>query len=543
MEETSEGRDRKLLSAAGRAGGIMVFSLFLSRLLGLLRDTAIAGHFGLKSANDSYAIATQIPDLIFMLIAGGGLSSAFIPVFSEFWYQKKEKQAWKVFSVVVTMCALIAAAVITIFWLLTPWIVSKYGHDRMDAVPAAIVMSRIMLPAQFAFLVGSVLLATLYARKQFLGPSLAPNVYNIGIIVGAIVLPGIFGFGIVGVAWGALVGAFVGNLLLPMILMIPQGVHFKPSLDVKTEGVSKFFKLLLPVILGFSLPSMVTLVTQYFASPYGEGSNTAIRYANNLMQAPLGIFGQSLALGAFPALSQFFAERRMDLYRDLVSKTMRTVLYLCVAASVFMYALSPLMVQIIYGYGKAADDPQQLNLIAAALRIYCFAIPIWCIQPVLMRGFFSLHNTLKPVAIGTAMTGLFIGMCVLVKGTLLGVLALPWATNVAVALLVVVLVLALEKEVGTLDKLGLLTTCAKTLIAAIPAGVAMYFLAGVFEPHRKLLAVGWFLLLVCAGGTIFYLGTRLLKMPEGRYLDRALNKIKRKRADDGQELIDREGVL
>jgi putative peptidoglycan lipid II flippase len=503
----------------------MVASLFLSRLLGLLRDTVIASHFGLLSANDSYRIAVQIPDLIFMLIAGGGLSSAFIPVFSEFWYTDRRKEAWRVFSVVVTVCSIIALLLIAIAWALTPAIVERYAHGRADVIPAAILMSRIMLPAQFAFLIGSILLATLYARRQFLGPGLAPNVYNIGIIVGAAVLPGIFGFGIIGVAWGALAGAFIGNILLPVVMMLPQGGSFIPSLDVRAPGVSKFFKLLLPVILGFSLPSMVNLVTQYFASPYGPGSNTVLSYSNNLMQAPLGIFGQSLALGAFPALSQFFAEKRMDLYRDLVSKTLRTVLYLCIPSAVLMFAMAPLLVKIIYGYGKASTDPAQLDLIATCLRIYCIAIPAWCIQPVMMRGFFSLHNTLKPVAIGTAMTGLFIVLCMLVKKNPIGVLALPWAANIAAILLVGVLVVALEKEVGRLDRRGIAIISAKALIASVPAGLLAYAASTYVPAGHKLAAIILFIAVGFLAAMAYYGCTRLLKVTEIAYLDRAFSRL------------------
>ena len=217
-----------------------------------------------------------------------------------------------------------------------------------------------MLPAQFAFLIGGILLGTLYARKQFLGPSIGPSVYNLGIIFGATAIAMIFGIGILGVAWGALLGAFVGNMLIPISLMIPQGGSFKPSFDVRSEGVSKFFKLLLPTVLGFSLPSMVQVVTQYFATPYMEGANTVVRYSNNLMQSPIGVFGQSLAMGAFPALAQFYAQKRMDLYRNLVSRTLKTVIYLCVATSVLMFALSTLMVHILYGYGRASANQAQL---------------------------------------------------------------------------------------------------------------------------------------------------------------------------------------
>jgi putative peptidoglycan lipid II flippase len=291
--------------SVSKAGAIMAGALLLSRILGMVRDTVMFAQFGVGLNTDAYRLAILIPDMIFMLVAGGGLSSAFIPVFADYWHKGKREEAWKVFGVVVTVTFVITVAMVGVAWVFTPQIVDYFRDKKpVEVMPAAIQMSRIMLPAQIAFLVGSILLATLYVRKQFIGPSLAPNVYNVGIIAGAAILPGMLGMGVESMAWGALVGAILGNLLVPALLMVKVGSHFKPSFDVRNEGVRKFFILVAPVILGFSLPSMVNIITQKFASSYGsDGINTILATANNLMQAPLGIFGQSLALAAFPVLA------------------------------------------------------------------------------------------------------------------------------------------------------------------------------------------------------------------------------------------------
>src|ERR1700722_3981218 len=123
MSSTADGPpsgkpEPSLARTAGSASAIMAGSLLLSRILGVLRDTIIASKFGLGDINDSYRIATAIPDMIFMLIAGGGLSSAFIPVFTEFWYTGRQKEAWKAFSVVVTICSIFAVVLILVAWLL-----------------------------------------------------------------------------------------------------------------------------------------------------------------------------------------------------------------------------------------------------------------------------------------------------------------------------------------------------------------------------------------------------------------------------------------
>ncbi len=533
----------------------MMASLLVSRLLGLLRDTVMAAKFGIQFDTDSYRLAVTIPDTIFFLIAGGGLSSAFIPVFSEYLHKDDEDGAWRVFSVVTTLSALMVSALIIVAWIFAPNIAMFMAAGKTHTLASGmkvplsahdidqiVLMSRIMLPAQFAFMVGSVLLATLYARRRFVAPGVAPNIYNVGIIIGAMVGPTL-GIGIAGMSWGALIGAAIGNLVLPIFVMWRLGGRFKPSVDLKTPGVNKFFKLLLPVILGFSLPSVAALITQKFASQYGEGVNTVMTLSNNLMQAPLGIFGQSLALAAFPVLAQFYAIGAMDKYRFQISRTLRTVIFLAVPSSLILFALAPEVVQVIYGYGKAAtggqkvpvwmgpDMPFELARVVVALRWFTVGIVAWCVQPVLMRGFFSVHQTLRPVVIGTIMTGLFIAMCWGMTGSGLGYTALPIATNIAAILLAIFLYFALEKQIdGKLDRSGMVVTFLKSCVAAVVmAGVGWAIFRVLSHDIRKVLLVAEFLVVCTACAWVYYYISRLLKMPETEYLDRALKRMDRRK--------------
>lgn len=495
----------------------------------MLRDTVMVSQFGIGLSTDAYRIAVTIPDTIFMLIAGGGLSSAFIPVFSELINTDREEEAWHVFSVITTLCTLVATALVGIAWVFSPQIVAYFADKKVEAIPQAIPMSQIMLPAQIAFLVGSILLGTLYARKQFLAPGLAPNVYNLGIILGAAFLPRLAGLGIESMSWGALVGAIIGNLVLPAVAMVKVGSKFRPSLDLKAPGVRKFFALVLPVILGFSLPSMVNIITQKFASSFPEGVNTVLANTNNLMQAPLGIFGQSLALAAFPVLAEFVATNRMDLYRDQISRTLRTVVYLAVPSGALMLALSPEIVHLLYGWGKAAKSATELGYMTDCLRVYSVGVFAWCMQPVLMRGFFSLHKTLKPVAIGTVMTAVFIVICYASVHAGANFVALPWAANAAAALLAISLFFALEGDVGKLDRKGIASTLVKCFAAGVPMGGIAWALARVVHLPSKLGSLVGFTLIALIAAWAYYFVTRALKMPETEYLDRAMKKLQRKK--------------
>lgn len=527
-------------AVVARAGGIMMASLLLSRILGLLRDTVMAAQFGVNIDTDAYRLAVTVPDTIFFLIAGGGLSSAFIPVFSELIHTKREKEAWHVFSVVTTLSAIVVALLIAVAWVFAPQIVMfmAEGKQFRDATGALVPlgaaeiekmvhMSRIMLPAQFAFMVGSILLATLYARNRFVAPGVAPNIYNVGIILGAMLGPTL-GVGIAGMSWGATIGAMIGNLVLPILVMMKLGGSFRPSIDLQNDGVRRFFKLLLPVILGFSLPSVAALITQKFASVYEEGTNTVMTLSNNLMQAPLGIFGQSLALAAFPVLAQFYATKEMDKYRFQISRTLRTVLYLSLPSSAILLAIGPQLTDLVYGYGRAASG-DELERVVVALRIFTVGIFAWCVQPVLMRGFFSIHQTLRPVMIGTVMTAVFIALCWGLQGSPLGYQALPWATNVAAILLMFALYVALQKEVGSLDTPGLVMTFGKSLVGSVVMGAVAYGAFLLYTPAQKLPLALMFLAVCAVSGWVYFFVTKALKMPETEYLDRAFKRLDRRK--------------
>lgn len=525
-------------TSVAKAGGMMMTSQALSRILGMLRNTVMAALFGTAIQTEAYNIAVTIPDLLFMLVAGGGLSSAFIPVFSELLHQRREKEAWKFFSVVVTVCSIAVMFLIAGAWFAAPWVAHRIAADKMmDGVlvgpqmePHIVEIGRILLPAQFAFLVGSIFLGTLYSRKQFLAPGLAPNVYNVGIIVGAFIGAWTH-FGIAGMAVGGLIGAMIGNIALPILFMTKAGSHFSPSLDVKAEGVKKFFVLLAPVIFGFSLPSMVQLITTFFAGRYPVGANAVLYLAGTLMQAPSGIFGQSIALAAFPQLAIYYANREMDKYRDQLSRSLRTVIFLGLPSAVIMLTLAPQIVHLLYGYGQAAKDGN-LGDIATATRIYSLAVFAWCVQPVLMRGFFSVHKTLTPVAIGTVMTVLFIVLGYVCVSSGLPYTSLAWATDIAALLLIVILYFGLEKTVGALDRPAILGTMFKSVGAAAIAGVVGYL--GSFSldrfglsSHRSVEAVA-FLVLIVGVGAVYLVVARMLKMPETAYLDKFLAKLRRR---------------
>jgi putative peptidoglycan lipid II flippase len=510
-----------------RAGGIMVASLFLSRVLGFVRDMVITGRFGQDLQTDAYYASFQIQDLLFYLIAGGALSSAFIPVFSEYLHTGREDDAWHVFSVVVTVMSAVVVGFVAVAWVFAVPLLRLVAPDLDPAaVPLAVEMSRIVVPAQYAFFIGGVMLGTLYARRVFSVPGLAPNIYNIGIIVGALVVSNFVTPAVLGMSWGALVGAFVGNILVPLFVVRRMGVRFRPSFDLRHEGVRKVVRLMVPVVLGLSLPGVFTMVMKAFATYYEEGVLSAMTVANQLMQAPLGVFGQALALAAFPALSQFFAQRRMELFADQLDRSLRTVLFLSVPVAV-LFVVSPLpVVQALYQRGEFTLADAQRT--APALQMFGIGIAAWCVHPVLMRAYFSVQRTWPPVLMGSATTVLF----VLASWSLVragqGYESLAVAASLAAFVMAAMMLASVHRTVVALDLRALGATFLKALACSAAAAVVAHFglrwAASELGGLANFGLLGALLVVLCAYGWVYYLAARLTKMPEAETLARSLRK-------------------
>ncbi len=510
----------------------MMASLLLSRILGTGRDIVIAAMFGQNLATDAYRISFQVPDLIFFLVAGGALSSAFIPVFSEYWHTDRQDDAWHVFSSVTCIMSLALIAVIGLAWAFAPALAHIVCGPKQDAAGMVAMMSRIILPAQFAFFIGGLMFGTLYARQVFAVPGLGPNVYNLGIIGGAILLGHVLQPGVMGMSWGALAGAILGNLLIPGIAMRRMGMRFRWTLDTRHPGVRKVFRLMLPVILGLSLPGVYALILQYFATYYGPGVNTALDSANRLMQAPLGVFGQSLALAVFPALTQFFAQNRMDAFRAQLASTLRTVIYLTMPVTALLIAMPGPIIRALLQHGNftVVDTART----APPLQMFSIGVAAWCLHPVLMRAYFSLQKNVKPIVMGTFATLVFIGFGWIVIRLGKGFEWLALGGSVSAILLVAAMLLDLRSESKGLDVMGIVATVWKAALASVPVGlIAWSASAALSRGHVSTLfyvcgvaGIGF------ATAWLYIFLTRAFKMPEASYVDRAMRKLNRKKDAD-----------
>ena len=327
-------------------------------------------------------------------------------------------------------------------------------------------------------------------------------------------------------SWGALVGAFIGNIFIPLAVIRKMGVKFRPSFDLSHPGVKQVLKLMLPVVLGLSLPGVFAVILKAAGSTYDQGVMSSIELGNRLMQAPLGVFGQALALAAFPALSLFFAQGRMDMFSDQLTKTLRTVLFLSVPVSVLFVVIPGPIVEALYM--RRAFGPEDAANTAAVLRMFGIGVAAWCLHPALMRAYFSVKRTWPPVILGTVTTGVFALASYLLVIEGFGFQSLPLAASCAAVLLAIAMLIAVRRSVCEIDLAGIGVTFAKSVAAcALPAAgvwltmTNMGALSGVLA-NFGLLAV--LALVATVYGWTYYFLAKLLGMPETEYVKRGMSK-------------------
>lgn len=518
MNQHREGDGPKSTGMA-RAAGIVMLATLLSRLLGMVRDIVIAHQIGAGVQTDAYVAAFKVPDLLMYLIAGGALSSTFIPVFKEYVHQNKEKHAWQTFSVVATVTVVLAGAFVLFAEIFTPWFVRLLnpGYDQAR-IDLAIPLTRIVLPAQIFFMLGGLLMGTLNARGQFLIPALGPSIYNLGIIFGAVVLYPM-GLGLDGLMWGALIGAIAGNFALQIVYVARAGMRFRPSLHILHPGAVKVWKMMGPILLGVSLPNVDQIINSYFASELTIGAQAAMQFAVRIMLIPIGIFAQAMGIAILPTMSSQAAAGQRREFKGTINQALRTILFVTIPVSALLFLLSEPIVAFLLQSGKFTHAGTVAT--ASALRFYSLGIFAWSAQAVLTRGFYALQDSRTPVISGTIMTVLFILMnWLVVNASDMGVGGLALATSIAAILHMVVMFVLLRRRLGGLQDALLLNSLTKMLVATAALCLEVWLtrvaLLTVLPPdiYPKLRAS-----LVLLGATIngagaFIVVAHLLKMDE-----------------------------
>ena len=381
------------------ASVIMMTSVFLSRILGIVREMVLAAYGGTRSEMDAYVASFLLPEIVNHLLAGGFMSVTFIPIFQRHLAQGRRDLAWKTFSNLLTTGTLLLSVVIGLGMVYTENILGLMGRQitNPDQLALATRMTRIILPAQIFYYWGALLLAVQYAEKRFVIPALAPLLYNAGIIFGGLALGPVMG--IEGFAWGVVIGAFVGNFAIQAWGARACGIRFRCHVDLRDPDLRTYALVTLPLVVGLGMQFSNEIFFRYFGSFLGTGGLASLNYALRTMMALVAVFGQAFGVAAFPFLSQYVAEKRYHEMNSLLFSMISNVAVILVPFSLLLMVLSRETLALLFQRGGFTEASTLAT--APVLSMYCLGAFGIAAAGMVSRGFYALQNTMLPMVVSS----------------------------------------------------------------------------------------------------------------------------------------------
>lgn len=464
-----------------RGAVVVILAYLVTTPIRLLSTILTARMFGTGAASEAFFASNRFAEILFNLVAGGALGSAFIPTFTGLLARKDHVNAWKLASsitnlvlLVLTFTSLLAMifARQVVHYILAP------GFSLVD--PAKEVLAaellRIQLPSALIFGLSGLLMGILNAHQHFLLPALAPAMYNLGWIFGLLVLSP--SMGIYGLAWGVLLGAGLHMLIqVPMVVKLPSR-RYLLTLGLKTQQVREVLVLMLPRLLGVAVVQLNFLLNTYLASLQPEGSVTAITLAWTVMLMPQAAIAQSIATAALPTFSAQAAQGKLENMRSSLASSLRGVLLLSIPTSLGLILLRQPIIQLLFQHGGTFND-QSTQMVSWALLWYGAGLVGHCVVEIISRAFYALHDTRTPVIVGIAAMSMNLAFSLVFSLLFRRVGWLPHgglalANSFATAIESVILFRIMQKRLKGMEGKAITILVGKALAATIFMGFGLW---------------------------------------------------------------------
>ncbi len=461
---------------------LLAASSLLSRLLGYGRDWLINYQFGATGLTDAYQASFTIPDMLNYLLAGGALTTTLLPRMSTLLRQEQVateqgtalpefRDSDRVFSLVFTCVGVITVGLVLVGEVAaTPLIRLWCTGFSADKIALTAHLTRIILPAQLFFVLGGLIQATLLARQSFRAMALTPLLYNGGIIAGGLL--GGKTFGIEGFSWGALVGAALGALAIP--LWSARGhLRFRPLWAPNDKEFRAFLWTALPLMIGVSLTTVDEWLGRRYGSRLAPGSISWLANARRVMLVPIGLIGSaaSQATGAF--IAQLFARGQRDELAQVLTQAVSGVVALSVLVSGLLYVLAGPIVENLFQYGHFSSD--DARRVAELLQPLSLGIAAWSAQQVLARGFFSTGDSWRPMLLTTALTVAIVPLYA-ISAEHFGILGLAWSATIGMTCQAVAVGILAHRRLGLVVPTLASAVWRSLVVALLAAAVAGWVL-------------------------------------------------------------------
>ncbi|MGD0269551.1 MAG: murein biosynthesis integral membrane protein MurJ [Candidatus Sulfotelmatobacter sp.] len=462
---------------------LLMSAVMLSRVVGYAREAYIAYAFGAGPLTDTFVAAFTLPDWLNYIVAGGAASITFISIYTRFLAEKRDADAQKTFSTVITVMTVVMIAGTIVAEIFAPQFVTwMFGPSAahkgfsVEQINLCVHLTRILLPAQIFFYVGGVVSAVLLSHRLFLFPAFGPLLYNVCIILGGVI--GARHFGIASLAYGALAGAVVGPFLASVIGAARIGTGYHPSFDVTNPAFREWVKLSVPLMLGVSLVTADDWILRHYAAS-GIGDISHLNYAKRLFAVPIAVLGQATGQASLPFFARLFNEKRLAEFATTVNDSVYRVSAASFLATAWMMAAAFPLIDLVYRRGHFLVSDTQTT--AIYFFWFSLSLALWSAQGLYARAFYAAGNTLTPMLAVTVITAASLPVYSLLFHRY-GVVGLAFASDIGIGanLLALAFLLHFRKLVslGTMrwGELG------KSAVTAVVAGVLSLEVARSITP-------------------------------------------------------------
>ncbi|MGB8656281.1 MAG: murein biosynthesis integral membrane protein MurJ [Candidatus Zixiibacteriota bacterium] len=512
-----------------RSTGVVSSATFLSRVLGLVREQVFAYLFGAGYATDAFIAAFRIPNLLRDLFAEGALSSAFIPVFTDYLTNQGKEKAWELANLVLNLLLVALCVIVILGIIFSPYLVQLIApgfEKEAGKQELTMLLSRIMFPFLLLVALAALVMGILNTFRHFGIPAVAPTMFNLGMIAGGIILSPYVHPPIMSMAIGVLVGG-LGQLAIQVPSLRKIGFKYRFAIDLNHPGVKRILILMAPATLGLASTQVNIFVNTLIASLLPQGSVSYLNYSFRLMQFPIGMFGVAVATVTFPIVSAYAAKKQMGELLHTFSSSLKLVFFLTIPSAVFLAVVSQPTISVLYQHGRFKFPDTVAT--SQALIFYCIGLFAYSSVRLTASTFYSMGDTKTPVKTSMAAVGANVVLNLLFMRPF-GFRGLALAASISAMINLFLLLFVLDRRIGPLDRKGISSTFVRILSSATLMGCLLWVYLRFFglslQKAGLPVKIIQLLFTLVLGSASYLAFSYLLKLKE---LDRILELLKIKK--------------
>ncbi len=445
------------------AASLMAVTI-LAKIVGFAREQVLSFAYGASTYTDIYVMAMNIPNVIFAAI-GAAISTTFIPIYCEISGNKGEKDAIKFTNNILTIVFILCIIIAFLGLVFTKPLLRVFAFGfRGETLSIAIHFTRILIFSIVFIGIANVLTAYLQVKNNFTVPGLISLPQNIIVIISIFIS---MKYGPYAMVWGTLIGMSM-QVLFQLPFAYKKGYKTKPYINLKDENLKKMLVLTGPVLVGVTVHQVNTMIDRSIASTLGEGSISALNFADRLNSFVLALFITSIVAVIYPMFSKLSTSNNKKMLEQYIVKSSNSIILLVMPVAVGAIILSTPIVKLLFERGAFEKTATQMTSIALAM--YSVGLVAYGLRDVINKVFYSLQDTKTPMVYGAIAMGLNIVFNIILS-KFIGHAGLALGTSLSAIVCTILLYINLGKKIGNFGQIKIIKTSIKALTASIVMGI------------------------------------------------------------------------